>query len=1666
MKMMQRPQFVMPIQNFEPLLQSDLVAWILSSCGGEEFHYPDGTTITMNADFLKSRDVARVTLGLITFCIKNMADFKTAVAEIRTILRDFKDLAAICPELCTYISIIAQAALARGLPEDQVAEALYVVVDDEKMYSQLKAKSIRTVGEILAFFENFGKFVIDFSNTTGATQRLKDRSPYRDIEWTRGLYSAHDATSKQPYPNQRGGKGAGGGGHAGGEGGPRNEGSNDNNNHRDYARSRNPNQGKGNGKRPHTSQAAGSNEASAAASAPRKPRKHCAYCAFAKREKAMNSHDTHECHNAELKAAYEKAQNEGANKKARVDSYSAIAFESREGGEREESTLAHAKLTPSLKSHSHKERKAHARESKRTHTSKQAPSQADQSKQDERTEEAQEKTRGKERLHVPTSQHENERIGDCIEEETVPFSSGLESLCAARDTSLRAIAITLQSTPQLAVLDTQASKSIIDASLVPALVKRGAQRKTLAQPIHFSLAANFETAVCTEVVVCEVEIDTVGETKKKFKDCFYVLPDLFTTVVIGERTCIRAKLLTYTHGLPWMAEETSDDEPVAVVVEEMIETKLFSEDQIPQVAKTLALRQEFCSLLNNAAQIMSDEKMPPASKAPPHKIPTNGKSMKKTKIRSFRADKLAAAKEQVALLVEHGLAVKLEDQPVSHVAQVVMLPKKGGDPKVKEWRMAVDYRPTLNVVAADIAGFVPNIPQLVRDAGGYKYYAQLDLKSAYWQILLDKESIPLTAFMVDGTIYGFTRLPIGYSQAASVFNNYTDMCFRDILGKTEMSAIFKYFDNILIGANTEEELLKATKKVLDVCLRYNLTLSPSKTEIGVDSTIFLGYKVSQQGHEIDPARLEALLAIRAPKTRKQLRAILGTFNYVRDYIANYSHYAKALSPLTVENGQKFEWTQENQRDLQALQEAAARSKALAPFDPSKPVIIHTDASKRAVGAVMLQPTNDKDIDHLQAVAFSSKAFTDQQQRWPNWERELFAVYHALQHWHGMIGHIPVVIRTDCQSIRNLNMSRVSDKVARWLSYIWQQPHTMQYIQGELNLAADCMSRMVTPAPRTSTSKREEALGQDNAAPMEAVVLAGVEQDSSTHEAQRVSDKDTSTEWPQLEDNDADDPAWLEDDAPPEVQEIIASIRIEYNTRSKNREKVAESTPPPPQTAPSEEKEKPNRRKKQRRDQELLKEKEKEPSKHISEEEEEEEREEAPKLTLSAPEIATKLQLPEQHVRWVLDVHGSEEHGHWGEHKTELLLKEQQKTWKGMKRDIKAIISACALCQKHKVQNRKQATIPIGNLAARVPNESWSIDFAFVEGTKVCKHGHIGWLNVIDDHSRYVRGCPITRATGEEAIKHLSALFAQSTQPLQIRFDSGAQFKGELFTNFLNSKGIRPHCTTPHRHEANGIAERVTQTLKTQIAICIAAKGESTPWCEALTEAMTKYNRCPHSATQASPQSIMFPPPKQSLVLLAEREIERIRGDETALAVNAARAEQVNKVQKTILGKRKEKEATDSVTTFKVGDLVLREYEQRPSKLSPRYAGPFRVIAADYGQHKYTLEDARGGARPVEAHITQLFAFNDSCTPDITVVASTDDGKWIPEKILQHSTDDVVGENGKKIRATDLLVKWRGFDRPTWTATGTINPSNCQALALYLQEKKLFWRSGCVEKRAK
>ena len=131
---------------------------------------------------------------------------------------------------------------------------------------------------------------------------------------------------------------------------------------------------------------------------------------------------------------------------------------------------------------------------------------------------------------------------------------------------------------------------------------------------------------------------------------------------------------------------------------------------------------------------------------------------------------------------------------------------------------------------------------------------------------------------------------------------------------------------------------------------------------------------------------------------------------------------------------------EEQRSFDKLKVAIATTPILAVVDPHKPFVVETDASSTAIGAILLQDGR--------LIAFESKKLNRARQNYSSYERELFAIVHALKQWRHYLYGASFEVVFDHESIKWFtNQTDLKGRKARWAEFLQEFDCTLRYRKG-------------------------------------------------------------------------------------------------------------------------------------------------------------------------------------------------------------------------------------------------------------------------------------------------------------------------------------------------------------------------------------------------------------------------------------------------------------------------------------------------------------------------------------------------------------------------------------------------------------------------------------------
>jgi len=246
-----------------------------------------------------------------------------------------------------------------------------------------------------------------------------------------------------------------------------------------------------------------------------------------------------------------------------------------------------------------------------------------------------------------------------------------------------------------------------------------------------------------------------------------------------------------------------------------------------------------------------------------------------------------------------------------------------------------------------------------------------------------------------------------------------------------------YADDVLIytkSANVEDHI-RDVERAFKQFERYGIKIKSSKLKIGLKQMPFLGVIITRDGIQPNPEKTDAIMKMKEPSTLKQLRSAIGIFAYYRRFIEGFSAIAAPL----YEQARKYARNERNLKGIVLTPESKKSWDKLKGIICSEPIMlhypdwgtpfeIHTDASTKAVGAILSQRINDKE----RVIMYASKTLSPIELRYHIYEQEALAVVWAVEVFKKYIRNRKTIVRTDCAALQWLKTRNEGSRVMRWV----------------------------------------------------------------------------------------------------------------------------------------------------------------------------------------------------------------------------------------------------------------------------------------------------------------------------------------------------------------------------------------------------------------------------------------------------------------------------------------------------------------------------------------------------------------------------------------------------------------------------------------------------------
>ncbi len=406
---------------------------------------------------------------------------------------------------------------------------------------------------------------------------------------------------------------------------------------------------------------------------------------------------------------------------------------------------------------------------------------------------------------------------------------------------------------------------------------------------------------------------------------------------------------------------------------------------------------------------------------------------------------------------------------VRHASAVTLPMKRAPDGSWSDKRFAIDLRHINSNSVVDRYG-TPLPEELFRRMRGARFFSKFDMRSGFFQVMLDLPSQLQTVFHWRGRCYAFKRLPFGHVNATAVFQRRMEQELQ-AAGLQHTACVF--VDDICIYSDSMADHVAAIRQLLQHMQQVGLRAHPAKTIVAADCLPYLGHLVTATELRPDPAKVAAMVSLQPPDSVKRLQAHIGLFNYYRCYIPYFSEAAQPLYQLLKKDA-PFLWGDEQQRAYDKLKEAlTVPGLALRQPRRDRPYRLYTDWSSNGIAAVLNQ-LDENGNEYL--VACVSRSLNDAEKQYPAWKGELLAAIHGIRSLRPYLLSCTadqLQLVTDHRALLwMLTQKAPTGQLARWILSVSEYQFTLVHRPGSRN-PADLPSREPQACAADWTGSRQD-----------------------------------------------------------------------------------------------------------------------------------------------------------------------------------------------------------------------------------------------------------------------------------------------------------------------------------------------------------------------------------------------------------------------------------------------------------------------------------------------------------------------------------------------------------------------------------------------------------------
>ena len=189
----------------------------------------------------------------------------------------------------------------------------------------------------------------------------------------------------------------------------------------------------------------------------------------------------------------------------------------------------------------------------------------------------------------------------------------------------------------------------------------------------------------------------------------------------------------------------------------------------------------------------------------------------------------------------------------------------------------------------------------------------------------------------------------------------------------------------------------------------------------------MGFMVNHRGIEANPAKIKALLDMKAPQNVRQVHSLTGRIAALNRFVSKSSDRCKEFFKAIKEAGKTFVWTDECEEAFQKIKEQLGKPPLLAKPIEGETLILYLAVSRCSISAVLVKEEKDVQLP----VYYVSKRLQDAETRYTSMEKLVYSLILAARKLRPYFQAHKIEVRTSYPLRQIMHKPEATGRLVKW-----------------------------------------------------------------------------------------------------------------------------------------------------------------------------------------------------------------------------------------------------------------------------------------------------------------------------------------------------------------------------------------------------------------------------------------------------------------------------------------------------------------------------------------------------------------------------------------------------------------------------------------------------------